>query len=423
MRCALVLPILLVAGCAGTLDPALLGPDPAAAARVAAWRDDLRALVAGIEARHPDPYRRLPAAAFAADAATLAAELPRLGNEAVVVAFAELVARLGDGHTTVAIDSWAGPASRLPLAIAWCDDGPFVQAIAAPQAELLGRRVLAIGDRSFADAVAAVTRTTALDNEPARRAFAAGLLTDLRVLHATGVAPRREAVAIRVGAADGSERVVELAAATPTTAWVSSPPAAGVPATLRRHEAWFWWQALAGTDAVYLRADRCATGASAGAEFALVAAEVDDHLRRHPGTRLVVDLRTNPGGNDKVLDPVFELARTHDWLRQRGNLLVLVGRRTFSSAGLVALWLRERCGAVLVGQPTGMKPNGFGQVRDFVLPHSRVLVHCSTREFRFVPVGDPPSVEPDVAVALPSRAVLAGEDVVLAAALAVARAR
>lgn len=414
--------MLAVVGCTSRPDPSLFAADLADPARVAAWRADLQALLDGILARHPDPWRRCALVEFEAARESLARRVATTSNEPLVVAMAQLVARLQDGHTALVLDSWSSAPARLPLQIAWCDDGPFVAAIDEANREWLGSRVVGVGALSFDRAVAAVTSTTAIDNEPALRAFATGLLNDVRVLHATGVVPRRDGAAIRLLAADGGERSVELAVAGSATKWATLPAAADVPPTLRRRDAWFWWQPLPESGAVYLRGDRCAKGPPAGEEFAAVVADVDAYLRSHPKTRVIFDLRANPGGNDKVLAPMYGLARDHPFLQQRGNLLVLVGRRTFSSAGLVALWLRERHGAVLVGNPTGMKPNCFGEVRDFTLPHSRITVHCSTKEFRFVD-GDPPSVEPDVSVPLVSTDVFSGRDVVLAAALAVPSGR
>ena len=78
--------------------------------------------------------------------------------------------------------------------------------------------------------------------------------------------------------------------------------------------------------------------------------------------------------------------------------------------------LAEQLGAVLIGEPTGGKPNHFGALGSFVLPNSQLAISHSTKTFVKVD-GDPDSVYPDVLVELDSADFFAGHDRVLEAAL------
>lgn len=73
---------------------------------------------------------------------------------------------------------------------------------------------------------------------------------------------------------------------------------------------------------------------------------------------------------------------------------------------------QQRTNAVLVGEPTGGKPNGYGEVRDFFLPNSNLRVVHSTRLFQILP-GDPPSLFPSINIAPMIEEYLAGRDPVL----------
>ena len=73
--------------------------------------------------------------------------------------------------------------------------------------------------------------------------------------------------------------------------------------------------------------------------------------------------------------------------------------------------------AILVGEPTGNKPNHYGLQQDFELPNSKVMVHYSARHFHLMPDADPPTVEPDVMAPTSWADFLAGRDPALAAAL------
>jgi C-terminal processing protease CtpA/Prc len=132
--------------------------------------------------------------------------------------------------------------------------------------------------------------------------------------------------------------------------------------------------------------------------------------------RLVIDLRDNTGGNAGILNPFIESIRSRSWLNQTGRLFVLINRGTASSGVDNAITLQSRTRPILVGEPTGGKPNSFGEVRSFTLPYSGLTVNYSTRFFRLV-AGDPPALAPNVFVEYPWSAYQAGCDPVLESAL------
>jgi C-terminal processing protease CtpA/Prc len=78
--------------------------------------------------------------------------------------------------------------------------------------------------------------------------------------------------------------------------------------------------------------------------------------------------------------------------------------------------LKARTRAILVGEPTGGKPNHYGQVSSFNLLTSQLRVFHSTRFFR-LSAADPPTLEPDVRVEFGSRDYFEGRDLVLEAVL------
>lgn len=95
---------------------------------------------------------------------------------------------------------------------------------------------------------------------------------------------------------------------------------------------------------------------------------------------------------------------------------MLIGRNTFSSAELNAEELKTKNGAILIGSPTGQKPNAYGEVQAFELPHSKIKIGYSTKYF-YRSDEDPESLMPDVLVEQSSEDLFSGRDVVLEAAL------
>ena len=54
--------------------------------------------------------------------------------------------------------------------------------------------------------------------------------------------------------------------------------------------------------------------------------------------------------------------------------------------------------AQFVGEPSGGKPNHFGEIRSFTLPNSKLKAQYSTKYFVRIPDGDPPAVMPDIVI-------------------------
>lgn len=133
--------------------------------------------------------------------------------------------------------------------------------------------------------------------------------------------------------------------------------------------------------------------------------------------RLVIDMRLNGGGDSRVLQPFVNRLWRHR-LNAPGRLFVAIGRQTFSSGMMNAAQLDRSTHATLVGEPTGGRPNHFGEVRSFRLPNSGATVYHSTRRFEMLPGRDAPSLEPEVRVPVTWADYAAGRDPVLDVILA-----
>jgi hypothetical protein len=90
--------------------------------------------------------------------------------------------------------------------------------------------------------------------------------------------------------------------------------------------------------------------------------------------------------------------RSRPTLSVPGNLYVLIGPLTFSAAMANAIDFRRELGAILVGEPTGARPNQYQETGGFDLPNSGLRVTVSTRYYEFQET-DTPGVLPDYQIA------------------------
>jgi C-terminal processing protease CtpA/Prc len=133
--------------------------------------------------------------------------------------------------------------------------------------------------------------------------------------------------------------------------------------------------------------------------------------------KLVIDLRNNFGGDSTLLDPFIKYVSNNVGLNKKGNIFVIVGRDTFSSALLNAFSLKENTEALFIGEPTGGKPNCYGEVQRFSLKNSGLSITYSTEYYKLIEDDDRLSFEPDIIIDLSINNYINNEDPCLEYAL------
>jgi hypothetical protein len=168
----------------------------------------------------------------------------------------------------------------------------------------------------------------------------------------------------------------------------------------------YWFRFLDDSGTLYIQYNNCTDDPSK--PFAKFSGKVARTVGERRPKRIVVDLRHNGGGDSRVVAPLVAVLKN-----QHAAVFTIIGRNTFSSAFQAARDLKHRAHAVLVGEPTGQKPNTYGEVRTFELPNSRLVVSHSTRYFKLASHGDPPSCAPDHAIDMTSADLQAGRDPIM----------
>lgn len=398
------------AGCGKDPSP----PPPAAATRDGRWVQDIDYLVSELPRLHPNLFFRTTRAEFERAADELRAAVPSLQEHEVVVGLMRLAALPGDGHT--ALFRWTG-FRYLPLELTRLADGLYVTAADDARAALLGARVVAVGERPIGELEAAAATLVSHENEAWLRVQIPQLLAIPEVLHALRATASPAQVTIWADDASGARLRADVPALSSRPALRDLATVAGAPPPLHRQRTAenYWFTVIEASQTLYLQYNRCQQGPE---PFGTFADRVFRLLDQNAAARLVVDVRLNGGGNSDVDDPLIRGLRSRAPWRAPGKLFCLIGGATFSSGMWTADDLRQS-GAILVGSPTGGKPNSYGDTRSFNLPNSRLLVTYSTKFFRLVD-GDPPSVTPELAVEPTVADLRDGRDVVLDAAIAYA---
>ena len=379
------------------------------------WRADLAYLAETLPKKHANAFHTITRENWERRVAELTARLPELSAASAAVSLAQLVAAVGDAHTDLHLSGKPFDV-YLPVRFTWFADGLFVTAVDERFPEALAARVRRIGSSSVDEALKAVCSAFASENDAWPRAKAPPKLSQPALLAALGVTASSDSIPLVVEGAGGEDVAVTIDGSGSGN-WLVAPDPALVqpPPWLRRTNEAYWSEALASKQAVYVAYNRCTEDPARPMQG--FVAEVLAALEKSGAERLVIDLRHNSGGNSYVLGRFVPDLAAHPRLSAAGSVRVLIGHETFSSGLSNALELRVGARARLYGEPTGGKPNSFGEVRLFSLPRSGLRIQYSTEADRQLD-GDPPSLAPDVLVPLSSADYFAGVDPVLDRALA-----
>lgn len=125
--------------------------------------------------------------------------------------------------------------------------------------------------------------------------------------------------------------------------------------------------------------------------------KVFDIIQNMPVKKFIFDLRFNGGGSSIQGTEFVSKLSGYPISKQDKRIYVVIGRQTFSSAIINAMDFKHRTKAIFVGEETGGKPNHFGEVRNFQLPSSKLIINYSTKYFT-ESKEDLKSIKPDVII-------------------------
>lgn len=387
----------------------LLLPAIACAQRPAAidWGADLDFLARELPARHYNLFTVKSEAYFLAAVERIREKSPQLGDFGTAAKMQQLIASMGDSHTSLDIGPLIEKNQTLPLVLHWFGDGLFVVSAPRNASGAIGCEIVSIN--GFETAVVADSLATLItaDNVSMVRETVPRFIPSVQILEFFGLAPGGR-VKLGCRGEDGQTRFVpiepgrvdrnEMAAIRPdSTAFCDA-----------NRRPWFTEHFFGGDDIYYLQYNRCLSreieekygdrkNAAKMPSFKEFEKKVFRTLEREPVGKIVLDLRYNGGGNSSQGTAFIEQLSEYLDRHPETKFYVVLGRNTFSSAILNAMDARKMTGAVFVGEATAGKPNHFGEVRSFRLPSSGLDVQYSTKYFKRSDE-DTDTLAPDVAI-------------------------
>lgn len=351
------------------------------------WREDLDFLAHQITTKHRDPFHFISKAEFDQAVSNLRERIPSMKDYEVVAGLQHLAALIGDGHTFL---DTSGLYQRFPLEGFWFGNDFRVIRAAPEYREALGARIVSIGSVPIAEAQKRIQQfVPQAENQWYVLNGSASELMRVELLAASSVLPRPGSADFSFEDDSGRRfklRIKPMPAGAGKSGEVAVDP---LPLPFQHPEEALWFTYLDDSKTVYVdfRSYR---------DLEAQSARLWEFVGKHPVTRLIIDMRWNPGGNyTKGREHLIYKLIFMPALNRAGHLFVITGRGSFSAGMTNITDFRRETEAILVGEPTGGRPNGYQENYLFTLPLSKLRFSCSMLRYRFQPDSEADAVLPD----------------------------
>ncbi len=386
------------------------------------WRYDLHYLAGEIKRLHVHPFHATSTKAFEQKVSNLDRSIPELSDQQIVFAFMQVLGMLGNGHNLL-IPAYGekGSFNQLPMQFYWFADGLFVVGASEPYRKWVGYKVEKIGDMSTLKVLELIESINPRDNEMQQRWLAPFYMGLPPVLEGLGIVDSAESVSLTLSDKRGAMHLVSPEPKPMSFAGFPKLPGlseADSPMYLRHNNDNYWLEKLP-KELLYVQFNDVVNKESQSLKQ--FSEQIQQLIIEGEVADMVLDLRHNSGGDGSLNAPMVATAVLFEALRPKGKLFLLIGRNTYSAAHNLVMSITELTDAVLVGEPSGSRPNAIGEAGWFNLPYSKQTGLISSQ---FHQHGAPEDhriwIAPHVPVSLTAEAYFEGDDPVMTTVVGIA---
>ncbi len=365
------------------------------------WDEDICFFATELESGHPDLFFQISKEEFEDAIATLRASSVTLDSDMIVFELFKILTRIGDSHTSLVLNQ---SHRRYPFLVEELEDGLVITGISQEQKEYNGRLIESINGILIIDILNGLREVIPHQNNSDFKRQISSYLNLALVLEGFDYSESGEPLRLKLVSGE------ELNLNRKQGKIIGLEESIQLPKYLRTKDVNYRYAYMDAENMIYIQYN--AAKEISNYSFTTFTSQIKESIDKNQDIfKVVIDLRLNGGGNSAIAKPLIDLV--HDYIREgrfmNNEVFVIIGRKTFSSALLNAIEMKEKFSPVFVGEPTGGKPNSFGELSRFVLPQSRIVIYHSTKFFKIVE-SDPSSLFPDVNIIYTSDDLLGGID-------------
>jgi len=369
------------------------------------WKSDLIFLERELPKAHLNAFHTMSAEQFHKMVQELAARSDKASDRQMLAGLMKITAAIGDSHSGIHSLPANLRFSVVPLNLYVFADGLGVISASPESRDLVGGRVISINGHPSADLVQRMKLLTEGTNDSTRSAFVPTRLIRPELLFYEGfaAAPDQYEIVVQKDGQTFTRKLTMLGRqpdGSPITGglsiqplpaansdWLSAAPEVR-PLWLQANNKYFWYTEIPDQNALYVQ-DNLVLSPDSGQTFISFFQEVFQRIESRGYKTVILDLRLNGGGNNMLFQPLKEAFKSTPIFQTKGSFFVITGRLTQSAAQNFTTFLERNTKAIFVGEPTGERPNHYGDAAAITLPSSGIEINLSRKYWEDSQPGDP----------------------------------
>jgi hypothetical protein len=355
--------------------------DEEALSREEEWRCDINYLKARILELHYNPYHNIAKTDLLNQIEQINAIAGSLSDEQIVVELMKVIGSLGNGHNLIIPTSPnKGALKKLPVQFYQFSDGLFIVDAEEDYQQWIGYEVESIGNTNTAVALQNTNAVNAKDNEMQTLWLGPYYLGLPAVLKGLEIVENTDQVTLTLKDKNEVSQQVTMNPIDWSFAGFPKMPQLKKetqPMSLSKMNDPYWYQFMQDDNILYIQFNTVTNKEDQSLED--FTREVRKQMAQNKTQHLILDLRHNQGGDGSLLPPLLKMINSFDVMNPTGKIFVLMGRETFSAGQNLLTEITKNVDPILVGEPSGSKPNHIGEAGWFQLPYSGLMGLISTQ--------------------------------------------
>ena len=364
------------------------------------WVEALEFLSKELPRRHKNLYFNQNRADYLGSIQSLENNLPQLESHEIKVEIARIIASIGDAHTSINI-----PVYYLcPLEFYWFSDGIHTINTSKSAEALLYKKIVSIDGMEMDMVIEKLSTVISHENQSFLMSLLPKYLPNIELLYGLNIAHTVNGVTFTFENEKGELEEL-FVSSCPYYEYMEQiqtnrviHPEDKLPLYRKNANQNYWMEYIEASKTLYFNYNSCRE--MERESFEEFSKRLLNLIKSTDIEKFVIDMRNNTGGNSTLLDPFIDELKKCDKINQTGKLYVILGRDTFSSALLNAYSLKNNTNSILVGEPSGGKPNCYGEVQRYTLKHSGLTISYSTKYYQLIEDDEVPSLFPDIEMKL-----------------------
>jgi len=373
------------------------------------WIEDIDFLSSNLPKKHANLFFSCTEEHFFSEIQTLKNKVPKISSYEICVEISKIVSAFRDAHTCAML-----PVNLLlPIEVYWFKEGLYIISAIDKYRELKNLRITQVNGLEIDKFIKILSKIISYENKNFLKSQLPKYFPAIELLYGLKLAHNVDSIELTLEDEYKNLKTFNIEALSLNELKdIKNNYAIAQEDTLPLYkenpEKYYWFQYLSEFKTVYFKYNSCKDMIEK--DLLTFGRELICFINEGHVDKLIIDLRNNLGGNSQLLDEFIKAIQHCDKINKKGNLYVITGRETFSSALLNLYSLKAKTKAIFIGEGTGGKPNCYGELERFKLKNSGITICYSTKYYKTIQNDRLLSFSPDINLEVSVESFIRGDD-------------